>query len=578
MSTATAVQRSFDELGTPLREVTFVVVDLETTGGSPAGAEITEVGAVKVRGGETLGEFQSLVRPAGPIPPFIATLTGITDSMVAAAPGIGAVLPAFLEFTLGTILVAHNAPFDLGFLRAACQATDRAWPDYCSVDTARLARRVLTRDEAPDCRLATLSRLFPCATAPCHRALADARATVAVLHGLLERVGNLGVASLEELASFTTAVPAAVRRKRHLALDLPHAPGVYLFRGPSEEVLYIGRSGDLQARVRSYFTAAETRGRIAEMVALAVRVDHVVCATELEAEVRELRLIRAHAPRYNRRSRWPDRALWLKVTREPFPRLAIVRGTKGDGADYLGPFGSRRSAELARDALLDAVPVRRCTVRLSPRRPAPACALAEMGRCAAPCDGRVDPAGYAVQVQKVTAAIRADPGAVVAAAERRLAVLVPAQRFEEAAMVRDRVAAFVRTAARCQRVTALGAVAQLVAARRGAGNWEVAVVRYGRLAASGRVPTGPDVRAGVDRLVAAAEMVPTPDGLAAATVEEVERVLAWLETPGVRLVELTGCWSSPAWGAGQLRRWPEPADGTHHRYDPADRPPREEST
>ncbi len=115
------VQATFDELGEPLREVTFVVVDLETTGGSSATCEITEIGAVKVRGGEVLGEFQTLVNPCGGIPPFIAVLTGITDAMVAGAPRLDQVLPAFLEFSRGAVLVAHNAPFDLGFLRAGCE-------------------------------------------------------------------------------------------------------------------------------------------------------------------------------------------------------------------------------------------------------------------------------------------------------------------------------------------------------------------------------------------------------------------------------------------------------------------------
>src|SRR5262249_41284469 len=156
----TAVQHTFDPLwaGTPLREVTFVVVDLETTGGSPAaGAGITEIGAVKVRAGEVLGEFQTLVDPGEPIPPFIAVLTGITDAHVAGAPGIGAALPAFLEFTRGSVLVAHNAPFDVGFLRAAATAHDVPWPDFAVVDTVRLARRVVSRDEAPNCKLATLA-------------------------------------------------------------------------------------------------------------------------------------------------------------------------------------------------------------------------------------------------------------------------------------------------------------------------------------------------------------------------------------------------------------------------------------
>ena len=139
-------QRSFDELGRPLRNVTFCVVDLETTGGSAAdGSMITEIGAVKVRGGEVLGEFQTLVNPHMAIPPFIAVLTGITDSMVAVAPPIEQVLPQFLEFARGCVLVAHNAPFDVGFLRYFAEQQGRAWPTFEVLDTAKLARRVTTR-------------------------------------------------------------------------------------------------------------------------------------------------------------------------------------------------------------------------------------------------------------------------------------------------------------------------------------------------------------------------------------------------------------------------------------------------
>jgi len=138
---------------TPLSRVTFCVIDLETTGCEAGIDGITEIGAVKVRGGEVLGEFQTLVNPTGAIPPFIAVLTGITDAMVAGAPRLGQALPAFLEFSRGAVLVAHNAPFDLGFLRAGCDQLGIAWPGYEHLDTARLARRILTRDEAPDCKL-----------------------------------------------------------------------------------------------------------------------------------------------------------------------------------------------------------------------------------------------------------------------------------------------------------------------------------------------------------------------------------------------------------------------------------------
>ncbi len=233
---------------------------------------ITEVGAVKVRGGEVLGEFQTLVNPHQAIPPFIAVLTGITDSMVASSPPIEQVLPQFLEFAHGCVLVAHNAPFDVGFLKHFAAQQGRPWPSFEVLDTAKLARRVITRDDAPNCKLGSLATLFGAATTPNHRAFSDARATVDVLHGLMGRLGNLGVHTLEELQTFSSKVTSAQRRKRHLAEPLPHAPGVYLFRDDQGTVLYVGTSKDLRTRVRTYFTASETRSRMGEMVGLATTV------------------------------------------------------------------------------------------------------------------------------------------------------------------------------------------------------------------------------------------------------------------------------------------------------------------
>src|SRR4051812_37530728 len=446
-------QATFDELGRPLREVTFVVVDLETTGGSPHSCDITEIGAVKVRGGEVLGEFQTLVNPTSSIPPFIAVLTGITDAMVAGAPRLDQALPAFLEFSRGAVLVAHNAPFDLGFLRAGCDRLGLEWPSYEHLDTARLARRVLHRDEAPNCKLSTLAQLFRAQTTPCHRALADAQATVDVLHGLIARLGNLGVHSLEELSTFSAQVSPAQRRKRHLADAMPTAPGVYLFRDGQGRVLYVGKSRNLRTRVRTYFTASEMRTRMAEMVGIAERVDPVVCATPLEAEVRELRLIAEHRPRYNRRSKFPERAVWLKLTVEPFPRLSQVRKVLDDGATYLGPFGSARTAELAMAAVHEALPLRQCTKRLSLKLLSPACVLAEMRRCGAPCQGEESVDDYAVHAEAFREAVAGDPSRIVEALTARIHALAAEQRYENAASHRDRLSAFVRTVARLQRLS-----------------------------------------------------------------------------------------------------------------------------
>ena len=576
-SSPVPVQTSFDELGSPLRDVTFVVVDLETTGGSAQSCRITEIGAVKVRGGEVLGEFQTLVDPGTAIPPFIAVLTGITDAMVAGSPRLEQALPAFLEFSRGAVLVAHNAPFDLGFLKAGCTHLGIDWPGHDSLDTARLARRVLTRDEAPNCKLATLARLFRSATTPDHRALSDARATVDVLHGLLARLGGLGVQSLEELRTFSSQVSAAQRRKRHLADGLPALPGVYLFRDGHGRVLYVGKSTNLRGRVRQYFTASENRTRMAEMVAVAERVDPVVCSTALEAEVRELRLIAEHSPRYTRRSKRPDKAVWVKLTAEAFPRLSLVRQVLDDGAVYLGPFGRSATAELAVAAVHEALPLRQCTSRLSPRRPSASCVLAEMRRCGAPClgpDSGESPQAYSVHAAAYRAAVTASPSLVVERLTARIAALAADERFEDAAAQRDRLTAFVRAVARLQRLQALTDVPELVAARPAVDlGWEVAVVRRGRLAAAGTIPRGARPSPYVDALLATAETVlPGPGPLPAATAEEVECVLRWLELPGTRLVRLDGTFASPAFGAGRHRGWLEAAQEARSAVRPFDDP------
>jgi DNA polymerase-3 subunit epsilon len=549
-----AAQLAFDELGTPLRDTTFVVFDLETTGTKPGPDGITEIGAVKVRAGEVLGEFGTFVNPGMPIPPQIVELTGITSAMVYDAPRIERVLPAFLEFISGAVLVAHNSAFDTGFMRAACEGHGYRWPKTAVVCTVRLARRVVPRDETPSYRLSALAALFGARTTPNHRALADARATVDVLHALLERVGNLGVHTLEELLDYLPEVTPAQRRKRSLAEHLPSRPGVYLFRGPSEEVLYVGTASDLRRRVRQYFTGSESRGRIREMVALAERVDAVECSHSLEAAIRELRLIAAHRPMYNRRSKNPRHAWWVALTEEAFPRLSVVRMPR-DG--MLGPFRSQTDARSAADTLAGASGLRTCTQRISATSPSGTpCVLAELGRCGAPCAGRQSVEAYLPAVESVSGLIAGLDGAPLHAAAAHLERLAEGRHYEQAARHRDELAALIRTLGRAHRQAALASIGELIAAGPdGAGGWELSVIRYGRLASAGVARRGVPPMPVVEALVAAAETVmPDPGPLHGAPPEEVGVLLRWLARPGVRLVRTTRPWAEPAAVAG-WRGW-----------------------
>jgi DNA polymerase-3 subunit epsilon len=195
-----------DTADVPLRDLSFTVVDVETTGWSPEEAGITEVGAVLLRRGDVVAEFTSLVNPGTPVPASITELTGISDQMLALAPPVASVLPGLLAFAEGSVLAAHNAPFDLGFLTAACARAGLGWPGFEVLDTVRLARHLIaTPDEVPDCKLRTLAEFFGTPVQPSHRALADARATGSVLGHLLRRLEDREIYTLGELTTWLAA-------------------------------------------------------------------------------------------------------------------------------------------------------------------------------------------------------------------------------------------------------------------------------------------------------------------------------------------------------------------------------------
>jgi DNA polymerase III subunit epsilon len=538
-----------------LRETTFVVVDLETTGGRASGDNfdaITEIGAVKVRGGAVLGELATLIDPGRSIPPQIVRLTGITSAMVCDAPTIDSVLPAFLEFSRGAVLVAHNAGFDIGFLRAAAERCQIPWPRPPVLCTVRLARRVLTRDEAPTVRLSALAQLFGAATTPTHRALDDARATVDVLHALIERVGNQGVHTYTDLRSYLPDVTPAQRRKRHLADPLPHRPGVYLFRGPSNEVLYVGTAVDLRRRVRQYFNGADPRTRIKEMASLATAVDHVECAHDLEAGVRELRLLAAHAPPYNRRSKFPHRWWWIALTDEPFPRFSVVRKPKRN--NVVGPFRARADAVETAALLARFTGVRTCTKRLG-RSALHVCPERELSPCPAP--QAVTPTQYASAPARAVELIEGGDNRALAAVLAHITELAERHRYETAARLRDHAAAAIDVLWRGQRLRALAAVTELVAARPdNDGGWHLAVIRHGQLAAAGTARRGVPPMPVVDAICLGAQAVlPAEAPLGGALVEETALIARWLAQPGVRIVRAETGWASPVASAGRWAAW-----------------------
>jgi DNA polymerase-3 subunit epsilon len=455
------VQRSFDDLGTPLHDVTFCVVDLETTGGSPIDAAITEVAAMKLQGGRCLGTFATLVNPGVLIPPAITMLTGITRSMVLPAPRIEQVLPSFLEFAAGCVIVGHNIRFDLSFLNAALLRCGFPRLPHRSVDTCALARRLLA-DEMPNHRLGTLAERLRLPHRPTHRALDDVLATGDLLHVLLERAGSLGVTGLDDLLELPTVKGHPQLSKLRLTDALPRTPGVYVFRDAGGRALYVGKATNLRSRVRSYFSGDERR-KVGQLLRETVGIDHVATTSPLEAAVLEVRLIHEHLPRFNRQAKTWRRYAYLKLTLgERFPRLSVVRTAKDDGALYLGPLPTSAAARRVADAIECAVPLRRCT-KAPPRCPLPAaCAPAQLGVSTCPCAGAIDEVAYRAIVERTVHGLTRDPAVLLDPLARRMEAMASAERFEEAAELRDRAAALAGAIHRQRRLDGLRRAGRVV--------------------------------------------------------------------------------------------------------------------
>jgi DNA polymerase III subunit epsilon len=537
-------QLRLDDLGTPLIDTTFVVLDLETTGLDPHADRITEVGAVRVRGGEVLGELRTFVHPGRPIPATITAVTGITDAMVADAPPAAAVLGHVLAFLDGAVFVAHNASFDLAFLRRTAARTGHPEPEPVVLDTARLSRRLL-RDEVRDHRLATLARHLRARTAPEHRALADARATVDVLHGLLERAGSLGATTVEDVLELTRSRSDRAFRRRSLVAGAPQACGVYRFHDAAGRTLYVGKATDLRSRLRTYF-GQDPRRRIADLVRETSEVTWQPTPTLLEAEVLELRAIQAEQPRYNRRSRNPSPPAWLALTREPFPRLSVV-GRPGAGhLTAIGPLAGRRAAHLLREAIEEVLPVRTCTTRLRVRQDHPACLLKDLGRCGAPCDGSQDQASYQ-QVVDAVAGLVDDPSPLMTGLAARMQEQAVRGRYERATALRDLRARTARILQGVRDTDWLTGVDDLVLRRQTATTVETVRLHRGGLVATTRTDRGsPGALPGAPTSTGRA--VPAP------SLAELDLILGWLAQGPVRVDVASSPLTSPVRGGRELAR------------------------
>jgi DNA polymerase-3 subunit epsilon len=431
-------------LDRPVAELEYLAVDTETNGLAGDLCELTEVGAVLVGGGECHETFESLVGVERPLSRGIQRFTGITQGMLDAAPPPAEVLPELADLLEGRVLVAHSARFDVRVLRQAFERAALDWPAPPALCTVALARRF-----APLVRrrgLAELAAALGIDVEEVHRALPDAltcgRVFCALFPKLCANAANLREAldllRTRRRARKTEPGEAIPRDQRPDLSTLPDDPGVYIFRDEHGQPLYVGKSVSLRSRARAHFCAP------AGWTERAAIVDYRPTNSELGALVLENRLIKQYRPPGNRALKRSDAHVYLRCRLDiPYPVLEVAPEPAAGNAVNVGPLRGRSLASELADQLTSIYRLRHCGRRLRLREHPSA--YGQMGRCASPCLGDLDPNAYRRQVDAALAPFEgADGGArLLAELDRQMADAAVARRYERAAALlrrRERLA------------------------------------------------------------------------------------------------------------------------------------------
>jgi DNA polymerase-3 subunit epsilon len=465
----------------------FVVLDLETTGGSAAFDRVMELAAIRVERGVVQERLEHLVEPGIPIPPFVTRLTGINAELVRGKPRFDHFIPDLRRLCEGAVVVAHNASFDCNFLQQAFLRTNAPWEGQ-RLCTLRLARRLLPG--LPSYRLDSLCAVLGFPYVQRHRAGPDADATLALLLHLIETALAKGIDTLAALVRIQSQPVSRARRKGKVdeaqVASLPTGPGVYLLKDAHGQVMYVGKSVNVRTRVRTHLRPSGTahgpgQPRLRRRLRHVADVEAIETSSELEALLLESKLVKRYLPGGNSLLRDFHDYPFIKLDlRDKHPRLEATRERPIDGALYFGPFRRASTVASAVEFLSERLGLRQCIGPLKPNQSA--CPLLEMRKCAGPCVAAVSDAAYRAKAEEAARVLRGqDSGVLERAAERRDA-LGEALRFEEAAEMRDRIRDLEQIIAVQQRLSAFSdRNVVLVSPDRQPGRVRLLLIRAGRL-------------------------------------------------------------------------------------------------
>lgn len=549
-----------------LDDVEFVIIDTETTGLRPGHDRVIEIAGIRLRGGEVINTFQTLVNPNRRLPPFIVQFTGITQEMVNKAPLAEQIFPDFLRFSTGATLVGHNVGFDIGFLSYEAQLLGQAFP-IDGIDTILLARRFLSGLRR--FKLDVVAEHLKIPTMNRHRAMGDTKVTAAVFLKLLERARQQGILTLGHLhrrlqlpvawsgdisdASLTkqvehfrvdgklSAASSAPRPNGSLLLnpawkrEFPSKPGVYLMKDEHGQVIYVGKAKCLKDRLASYYSQPLGYTRKMDGLLQSVReIETRVLGSELEALLVESQLIKQLQPAYNVQLRNYELYPFIKIdVQHPFPRVYATREVAADGARYFGPFRSRHIVNLTIELIQKIFPVRTCIRALPPNaKPSDPCLRLHLDRCSAPCQGSADEQQYARMIEEVCAFLGGEREDLLEKLRRQMLEASQQLNFERAAWLRDTIRSADEVLIGQRLMTGAIEANNLVIVYPSAqeGHNELFLIRHGRLVQQECIPHEPEgMKATVHRLLTvAASLGEAPSIVGKAEVDQINIISRWI--------------------------------------------------
>lgn len=391
----------------------YVVLDIETTGSKVPEGALLEFAALRLRGNKILDRFELLINPERSIPPYVQKITGISKSMVSAQPTVVEALPMILDYIGDRVVIAHNAPFDVGFLSMSAQFHLGRPLENFAICTVKMAQWLLP--DVKRCGLDDLTKLLNIDIEDRHRAMGDAEATAEIWNHMMTFLKARGVERMRDLRHVPNLVKQSVRRIQsefdlERVKDMPNKPGVYFFADGDGETVYIGKSNQVRKRVRSYFNSADSQPpKVKRMLSEVREVDYQPAGSALEAEIVEAELIQQFRPRFNVKGKQVANYAFIEMTLgDRFPRLRLSKALKSSKSVFYGPFRGSDWTDSLVTALSRLFQIRSCHEAIPGDPSYTPCMAYEMGTCTAPCNATVTPTEYREQIEACLAFLEGD--------------------------------------------------------------------------------------------------------------------------------------------------------------------------